>query len=126
MAAFMGRRWMRICASSMAMYLSLAVCGCVVGSKSMSVDSISKMPWFGLELKERKRKSDGPQFRSVRSEGESRSRFLGLFGGSQKADPARIEVAGHPAKVSTALPRTDQDLVLDSTAKPGAVAVDFH
>lgn len=128
MASFIGRRWMRIFGGSMAVYLSLAICGCAVGSKSMSLDSTSRMPWFGLELKERSKKSDGPQFRSVRSDGDAKSRFgvLGLFGGNKKAEPAKVEVAGSPKKVSAALPRTDQGLVLDSTSKSGPVAVDFH
>jgi hypothetical protein len=43
--------------------------GCTVGAKSFSMDSVSRMPFFGLELWERKPKSSGPAFREIRRSG---------------------------------------------------------
>jgi hypothetical protein len=39
--------------------------GCTVGGKSFSIDSNSRVPFFGLELQERKPKSTAPAFRSI-------------------------------------------------------------
>ena len=45
--------------------LGLMVSGCAVGGKSFAIDSNSRVPFFGLELKERKPKSDLPTFNSI-------------------------------------------------------------
>jgi hypothetical protein len=39
--------------------------GCAVGSRSFSIDSNSRVPFFGLELKERKPKSTAPAYQSI-------------------------------------------------------------
>lgn len=39
--------------------------GCTVGGKSFSIDSNSRVPFFGLELQERKPKSTAPAYRSI-------------------------------------------------------------
>ena len=39
--------------------------GCAIGGKSFSMDSNSRIPFFGLELKERKPKSTAPVYRSI-------------------------------------------------------------
>jgi len=39
--------------------------GCTVGGKSFAIDSNSRVPFFGLELKERKRKEGAPAYRSI-------------------------------------------------------------
>ena len=39
--------------------------GCTIGGKSFSIDSNSRVPFFGLELKERKRKSTAPSYQSI-------------------------------------------------------------
>jgi hypothetical protein len=44
------------------------VTGCTVGGRSVSIDSNSRIPFFGLELRERRRKSDGPPAHSIRSD----------------------------------------------------------
>ncbi|MEI8378835.1 MAG: hypothetical protein WCJ09_01815 [Planctomycetota bacterium] len=104
--------------------LGLVICvtpGCAVGSKSMSIDSTSKMPWFGLELKGRKPKSDGPAFRSVRNEKGEKPRIDTL--GRKKGDSIDSNV---PATTSsTALPLTDRNLVSDARKKD-AGEIDFH
>ena len=41
------------------------VSGCTIGSKSFSIDSNSRVPFFGLELKERKPKSTAPSYQSI-------------------------------------------------------------
>lgn len=39
--------------------------GCTVGGKSFAIDSNSRVPFFGLELKEGKRKASAPAYRSI-------------------------------------------------------------
>jgi hypothetical protein len=39
--------------------------GCTIGGKSFSIDSNSRIPFFGLELKERKPKSTAPVYHSI-------------------------------------------------------------
>lgn len=58
--------------------LNVLASGCAIGGKSFSIDSNSRVPFFGLELKERKPKSAVPSYNSI-----SRS----------NADQSRIEAA---------------------------------
>lgn len=44
---------------------SVAASGCTMGGKSFSIDSNSRIPFFGLELKERKPKVNAPSFNSI-------------------------------------------------------------
>lgn len=39
--------------------------GCTIGGKSFTMDSNSRIPFFGLELKERKPKSSAPAYQSI-------------------------------------------------------------
>jgi hypothetical protein len=57
--------------------------GCTVEGKSASIDSNSRIPFFGLELRERERKSSGPPIHSIRAEDSSELRIdsLGLLKG---------------------------------------------
>jgi hypothetical protein len=114
---------MRICAASLGIGLSLNLTGCAVGSKSMSIDSTSRMPWFGLELKGRKKKTEGPLFPSVRLGKENKSRLavVGLPGGKSTDGDE-----GPRGKVSTSLPTTDRSVVLDSTASRDVTDLDFR
>ena len=41
------------------------ISGCTIGGKSFSIDSNSRVPFFGLELKERKPKSTLPSYQSI-------------------------------------------------------------
>lgn len=100
--------------------LGIVICatpGCAVGSKSMSIDSTSKSPWFNLELKGRKRKSDGPDFRSVRNEHGEKPRIDTL--GRKNGD------GSDNAKSSTVLPLTDRNLISDTWKKDSA-EIDFQ
>jgi len=99
-------------------FITLAAPGCAIGSKSMSVDSTSKMPWFGLELKNRKPKSDGPSFRSVRNENGDKSRIDTL--GRKSSDDNDSS-----AKSSMALPLTDRNLLSDK-GKRDKTEIDFQ
>ena len=49
---------------SLAILLGL-VCGCTIGGKSAAIDSNSRMPYFGLELKERGPKAGSGLYRSI-------------------------------------------------------------
>jgi hypothetical protein len=63
----------------------MPLCGCTVGSKSFSMDSISRMPFFGLELKERKPKSSAPSYNSISQASGNVSRIKPALGvGSAK------------------------------------------
>jgi hypothetical protein len=51
-----------VCLMSM---ISGILSGCTIGGKSFSIDSNSRVPFFGLELKERKPKSIAPSYQSI-------------------------------------------------------------
>lgn len=88
----------------------------------MSIDSTSKMPWFGLELKGRKPKSDGPEFRSVRADQGAKSRIDTL---ARSSKGGAIESAGLTSRSSNALPLTERALLSDST-KMEVTEIDFR
>lgn len=123
MTGSMDRRWKigRIC---LGICLSVSLSGCAVSGRSMQLDSTSRMPWFNLELRERAKKSSGPAFKSVKSDGERKTRIdpLGLFGGKSES----AEKADDQKKISLALPTTHQSPVLDSTARSDAPEFDFR
>ena len=128
MTSLLVRHRTRVCTALLGIGMSIAMSGCVVGSKGMQMDSTSRMPWFNLELKERKKKSDGPAFRSVRSDNGAKSRvdMLGMFGG-KSGQTATVETdKSLPTKSATALPTTDQSLVLDSTNNREPAVPDFR
>jgi len=78
--------------------------GCTVGGKSFYIDSNSRVPFFGLELKERKPKSSAPSYDSISHSRTDNSRIETALGtGSstsvgllKKSDPRRAT-----ARVST-------------------------
>lgn len=97
--------------------------GCAVGGRSVSIDSNSRVPFFGLELKERK--SSGPPIHSIRHDEKSSVRLdpLGLSRGissitrlGEKWD----RKSGPLAPV--ALPLTDSN----SVREEAAVEIDFR
>ncbi|WP_010582643.1 hypothetical protein [Schlesneria paludicola] len=61
--------------SCLAMGLILVSSGCAVGGKSFAIDSNSRVPFFGLELKERKAKDKAPSYRSISQSEGGQSRF---------------------------------------------------
>ena len=113
MTSLINHRWVTV---GLGLGLSIAICGCAVGSKGASIDSSSKMPWFNLELKERKKKQDGPAFRSVNldKKGKSRIEAVASFDGQAQ------ESTSVPRKASTALPlsepATPETKVADSSS----------
>ena len=128
MTSLLGRYRTRVCTAWLGIGMSIAQSGCVVGSKGMQIDSTSRMPWFNLELKERKKKAEGPAFRSVRSDKGAKSRvdMLGMVGG-KSSQTATVETdKSLPAKSAIALPTTDQSLVLDSTTSREPAVPDFR
>lgn len=128
MTSLPGRRETRICILWLGIGVSTVLAGCAVGSKSMQIDSTSRMPWFGLELKERSKKSDGPAFRAVKSERDRQSRIdtLGLFGGKSGEITTGDIASNPPKKVATALPTTNQSVALDTPLKTDPAEVDFR
>ena len=128
MTSLLGRHRTRVCTVWLGIGMSIAMSGCVVGNKGMQIDSTSRMPWFNLELKERKKKAEGPAFRSVRSDNGAKSRvdMLGIFGGNT-GQTATVETdKSLPTKSATALPTTDQSLVLDATNSREPAPPDFR
>ena len=53
--------------------LVVLLSGCTIGGKSFSIDSTSRIPFFGLELKERGPKSSAPVYRSIAQSTSDRS-----------------------------------------------------
>lgn len=51
--------------------LAALLSGCTIGGKSFTMDSNSRVPFFGLELKERKSKSAAPVYRSIARSSDS-------------------------------------------------------
>lgn len=66
-----------ICAG---MALAVFSGGCAIGGKSFSIDSNSRIPFFGLELKERKPKSNAPSYNSISRSGSEASRVETALG----------------------------------------------
>ncbi len=87
--------------------------GCTVGGKSFSMDSNSRVPFFGLELRERKPKSTAPTYNSI-----SRSNTDG-----SRVEPA-LRVGSSTA--STLLTRGDRQIAIvadTSDAAPPAATI---
>ena len=109
---WLGRQGLRVCVIG----LGLSVCGCAVGGKSMSIDSTSRSPWFNLELKERKKRADGPAHRAIRFD---------------KSSHLRLETAGVSGAFGSDAPRkslalpADQSLAAD-TSRDEPVELDFR
>ena len=61
--------------SCLATVLIVAFSGCAVGGKSFSIDRNSRVPFLGLELKERKPKDALPSYRSISKSESDQSRF---------------------------------------------------
>ena len=72
MKVAVGRPSRIFCASSL---IVVILGGCTVGSKSFSIDSNSRVPFFGLELWERKPKNSSPTFNSISRSRLDRSRL---------------------------------------------------
>ena len=124
MASFLNRHRMRIGVASLGMVLSISACGCfTVTGRSASMDSISRMPWFNLELKPRKKATDESYHREVRSDQGVKSRIdtLGLFRANGNETAVGL-ASGVLPKSSTALPTTEKKS--DSTGQ--AVELDFR
>jgi len=99
--------------------------GCAVDGRSVSIDSNSRIPFFGLELKERQRKSDGPPVHSIRAEQKSESRLdpLGLskkIGSLTRLGEKRDGKTTSVAPIALPLSETN------SSGAQAAVEIDFR
>ena len=65
----------RLFSLSIGVAVAALVSGCTVGGKSFSMDSNSRAPFFGLELRERKPKSSSPNFSTISRSKTDRHRF---------------------------------------------------
>ena len=119
MTSLLRRRWLTNC---LGLCISIAICGCAVGGKSMSIDSTSRMPWFGLELKERKRKTDGPAYRAVNLDKNSKSRVeaVGLD------DVKTSDRDSVPKKSNAALPLSDPNVAGETKVADSSTDFDFR
>jgi hypothetical protein len=88
----------------------------------MSIDSTSKMPWFGLELKGRKPKSDGPAYRAVNLDKSSKTRLEALGLSDAKANTGTQA----PKKMDAALPLTDPNLAAETKVADNSSDFDFR
>jgi hypothetical protein len=80
------------------------------------------MPWFGLELKERKKKSDGPAYRAVNLEKSSKSRLEALGLSDSKGD----EAGSGAKKTAAALPLSDPHLAAEAKVADSSSEFDFR
>ena len=111
----------------------MAIQGCTVGGRSFSIDSTSRVPFFGLELRGRKPKSDGPAFRSIRFERSLPFRVKPLgFSSGESRRGASVVAEGTDVTVRATLPITpttgdaSRDREPLSSSKVGFDAVDFR
>lgn len=88
----------------------------------MSIDSTSRMPWFGLELKGRKPKSDGPAYRAVNLDKSAKTRLeaLGLSDAKSNTDDRAAK------KMDAALPLTDPNLATETKVADNSSDFDFR
>ena len=111
--------------------LCLSLSGCAVGGRNASIDSNSRIPFFGLELHQRKRKLEGPPIHSIRwnSSSNFRTEPLRLVDASkspiQNRDPLKQKTNGG-RMVSLPLPRTDTNIFQDTKADPLRWPIDFR
>ena len=110
-------------------FVSCGVVGCAVDGKSVSIDSNSRIPFFGLELKERQRKSAGPPIHSIRADVQSKVRVepLGLV--KNVASLSRLGEMWDrksPSLPTIALPMTDERLGVDSPVSRSNAEIDFR
>lgn len=71
----------------------LTAAGCAVGGKSFAIDSNSRIPFFGLELKERKKKSGAPTYNSISRGEQDRSFLQAATSGGMRIHPGERPVA---------------------------------
>lgn len=110
-------------------FVSCGAVGCAVDGKSVSIDSNSRIPFFGLELKERQRKSAGPPIHSIRADVQSVVRVepLGLV--KSVASLSRLGEMWDrksPSLPTIALPMTDERLGVDTPVSRSSTEIDFH
>ena len=105
------------------------VIGCAVGGRSVSIDSNSRIPFFGLELQERKRKSDGPPVHSIRSDRKSDVRIepLGLTKGIGSLARLGEKWDRKPSPLApVSVPLTDANSPNLLAKEQAAVQIDFR
>lgn len=105
------------------------VIGCAVGGRSVSIDSNSRVPFFGLELKERQRKLNGPPAHSIRSSHKTDVRIepLGLTSGSGPVARLGEKWNRKPSPlIPISVPRTDVNSPNLSARDQTAVQIDFR
>lgn len=103
--------------------------GCAVGGRSVSIDSNSRIPFFGLELRERERKSSGPPVRSIRSDQKTGVRIdpLGLTKGIGSFARLGEKRDRKPSLLAPiAVPRTDSKSNSVAVGEQGVVQIDFR
>ncbi len=129
------------------------MCGCTIGGKSFSIDSNSRVPFFGLELKERKPKRTVPSYQSISQTNRDKSDVkIALpvgpsspISGLKKRDnrlvatslPDQLPLSSTPSKgvasttrdakaISIPLPRTDVDEPRVGQQRRSSSAADFQ
>ena len=103
--------------------------GCAVGGRSVSIDSNSRIPFFGLELQERQRKSSGPPVHSIRFDQKADVWIepLGLTKGIRSLARLGEKSDRRPSLLAPiAVPRTDAISHGVSTGDQPAVEADFR
>lgn len=110
-------------------FVSCGAMGCAVDGKSVSIDSNSRIPFFGLELKERSRKSAGPPIHSIRADGQSDARVepLGLVKGvASLSRLSEMWDRRSPSLPTIALPLSGERLGVVAPASQSRAEIDFR
>jgi len=108
--------------------------GCAVGGKSVSIDSNSRIPFFGLELFQRSPKSSGPPLHSIRRKSTSTVRIetLSLAPIRNKKEVEKTISSESPQEnrlptpESQTFPRTDVNLTSAGLREITDTEIDFR
>lgn len=104
--------------------LAMSVNGCAVGGKSFSMDSNSRVPFFGLELRERKAKSSSPAFSTISRAASDQARVDLVVQASSQGSKAPLVGANGRFSAQTVIDEpVKASIVPSSAAKTAATSV---
>lgn len=124
MKAIRGQSTKIVCLVSMFVVI---LSGCTVGGKSFSIDSNSRVPFFGLELRERNRKSSAPAYQSISRTKETNAEIRIAMQGRPTTPSVRVtrpesrSVSIGPVQVTR--PPREETAKTKSLADKGSLAI---
>lgn len=94
--------------------------GCTVGGKSFSMDSNSRIPFFGLELRERKPKSSVPSYNSISRSAAIPLRIETAVGvGPSVGSPKAVDLSSKPVDL---MPKDPMNVAISRASAANTVS----